>query len=215
MPVFPDNSAQSSLWNITAVFREAVDPNNEWVNTFTVSHSQTDIQASTATAWAGALVAPLRASLPNRVLLDRIRISTYARGDTSPYDANEFVTVPVNQLGLRVVATSIYPPAIAVAVRRNVAAGRNGFFLLRGAILPTDTTESLSGITLTAAARTLVQNWMDSLYTTLSSLDPNTLYVVPSVNKFQSNLVLPNARVVLNHRVLDVSVTRHRRGRRR
>ena len=215
MPVFPDNSAQASLWNITAVFRDRTDANNEWVNTFTVSHSQTDIQASTATTWAGALVAPLRASLPNSVVLDRIRVSTYARGDTNPYDANEFVTVPVNQAGLRVVSTSIYPPAIAVAVRRTVAAGRNGFFLLRGAVIPSDTTETLSGIILTSAARTLLQNWMDALYNTLSSLGSNTLYVVPSVNKFQSSLVLPNARVVQNHRVLEVSVTRHRRGRRR
>lgn len=210
MPIYTGSSSQSALWNVAVHQYERADVRNKWVNTFTISTDDEELDSDKALLICSMIGNAFLTKMNANVVLDRVRLFTYAPKDTVPYDANEFIVRPFNNSGLVVRAQPMLPVNVAVIIDKVVASGRNGRLMVRGLLNSADVYEGLGGYILTETGKNTTNEFASTLLAGLQNLGAGILYVVPSVNKDQSALTLPDSRYVLDHTVKGVTVTRHR-----
>ena len=132
MPFDPTGDVPAGRYRLSIFKYRTVAPEKQWVNSY-------DLRFNALRSFQDTLehvfdfVNFERKLHLNSVTIDRAVLSTFA-ADSTPYNANEFLSVPVTLVCLRIPPGDPLPLEIVVLVRKAVATGRAGKLLYRGCL---------------------------------------------------------------------------------
>lgn len=171
--------AAAGLYGIS-VIQSVAGTRIRWANNWYVRF-RTDVTVGQYTSFADSL-----ASFHSRMLLspfrvEYVRISTFTP-DTDPYNANEFVTVPVSYDGFRSATGQPLANDVCLFVTRNVWAGRQGKLFFRGFLTEDDITSAQGRFVLNnvSAIENYIQGSLNAtgLQTFIASPPNNPIVIV-------------------------------------
>lgn len=132
MPFDPTGDVPAGRYRLSIFKYRTVAPEKQWVNSYDLRfNAQRSFQDTLAHIFD--FVNFERKIHLSSVTIDRAILSTFA-ADSTPYNANEFLSVPITLACQRIPPGDPLPLEIVVLVRKAVATGRAGKLLYRGCL---------------------------------------------------------------------------------